>query len=144
MASAPDVERAAAPEEVDDDECVEEDELEEVAEGKRGSDCVDVWVMVTGEPVDPRPSVGVWVTRVIGAGASEVMEDDVGGVVAGDAATTNTEVEPEGDSVVIGAVENDMVVDWLFRVTVDGGTLKEEGVEVVVMPGKGPVMYFSR
>lgn len=48
VASAPDVERAAAPEDVDDDECVEDEELEDVTEGKRGSDCVDVWVIVTG------------------------------------------------------------------------------------------------
>lgn len=88
-------------------------------------------------------SVGVWVMRVTGAGVSEAIADDVGGVVDGGAATTSTEVEPEGDSVVIGAVENDMTVDWLLRVTVDGGTLKGEGVEVVVMPGKGPVVDFS-
>lgn len=88
-------------------------------------------------------SVGVWVMRVIGAAVSEVIADDVGGVVDGGAATTSTEVEPEGESVVIGAVENDMTVDWLLKVTVDGGTLKEEGVEVVVTPGKGPVVDFS-
>jgi hypothetical protein len=143
VASAPDVERAAAPEDVDE-ERVEDEELEDVTDGNRGSECVDVWVMVTGGPVDPRLSVGVWVIMVTGAGATEVMADVVGGVVDGDAATTSTEVEPEGDRVVIGAVENDTTVDWLLSVTVDGGTLKGEDVEVVVMPGKGPVMDFSR
>lgn len=82
--------------------------------------------------------------RVIGAGATEVMADDVGGFADGGAATTSTEVEPEGDSVVIGAEKNDMTVDWVLRVTVDGGTLEGEGVEEVVMPGKGPVTDFSR
>jgi len=47
VASAPDVERAAAPEVVDE-ECVEDEELEDVTDGNRGSECVDVWVMVTG------------------------------------------------------------------------------------------------
>lgn len=42
------MERAAAPEDVDDDEWVEDRELEDVADGKRGSECVDVWVMVIG------------------------------------------------------------------------------------------------
>lgn len=88
--------------------------------------------------------MGVWVIRVIGAGPTEVMADDVGGVADGDATTTGTEVEPEGDSVVIGAEKIDTTVDWVLRVTVDGGTLKGEGVGVVVMPGKGPVMDFSR
>ena len=88
--------------------------------------------------MDPSLLVGVSVTTVTGAGAAGLVDDEVGGVVDGDAARVGV-LEDGGEIVVTGAVDNETTVEGLLDVAVEGVGLKENDVEEVVIPGKGPV-----
>ena len=85
--------------------------------------------------------MGDWVTTTIGAGESEVVDEEVVEVVDGDPATAGTTLELVADTIIGGSVDVVMTVGGLLVVTVDGLAVKEKDVEVVFMPGKGPMKY---